>query len=81
MYSFAQFYGADSCLPENNSAIRQFPFSGIFFLAVPCGMQDVSSLTRDRTRATAVKAQNPNHSKRRELPFSASLDVDGATVG
>ena len=32
-----------------------------FFLAVPCSLQIVSSLTRDWTQTTAVKALNPNH--------------------
>ena len=32
-----------------------------FFLAMPRGLWDLSSPTRDCTRATAVRAQNPNH--------------------
>ena len=35
-------------------------FIYLFILAVPRGLQDLSSMTRDWTRATAVKAQNPN---------------------
>ena len=38
------------------------------FIAVPCGLQDVRSQTRDWTQALAVKAQNPNHKAARELP-------------
>ena len=32
-----------------------------FFLATPCGFQDFSSLTRDWTWITAVKALSPNY--------------------
>ena len=37
-----------------------------FFLAVPRGLQDPSSLTGDRTRVPAVKASSPNHWTARE---------------
>ena len=33
-----------------------------------CGLQDLSSLTRDRTQASVVKAQKPNHWTTREFP-------------
>ena len=32
-----------------------------FFLAAPCGLWDLSSLTRNWTQTTAVKPRNPNH--------------------
>ena len=32
-----------------------------FFLAAQCGIQDLSSLTRDQTCTSAVEAQSPNH--------------------
>ena len=38
------------------------------FLAIPCGLCDLSSLTRGWTRATAVKAPSPNHWTTREFP-------------
>ena len=34
---------------------------------MPCGLQDLSSLTRHWTQATAVKAPSPNHWTTREL--------------
>ena len=41
----------------------------LFFLAAPCsGLWDLSSLTRDPTRAPAVKVRSPNHWTARELP-------------
>ena len=36
--------------------------------AMPCGLWDLSSLIRDSTWTTAVKAQTPNHLATRELP-------------
>ena len=39
-----------------------------FFLATLCSLQDLSSLTRDRTWAMAVKAPSPNHWTTREFP-------------
>ena len=35
-----------------------------------CGLQDLSSPTRDRTRAPAVKAPSANHWTTREFPFA-----------
>ena len=49
-----------------------------FFLATPCGMWDLNSLTRDPTQCrtySAVKVQNPNHWITREVPFSAFFDL------
>ena len=37
-------------------------------LAAPHGSWDLSSPTRDRTRASAVKAQSTNHGTAKELP-------------
>ena len=39
-----------------------------FLLAILCSLQDLSSLTRDRTWAMAVKAPSPNHWTTREFP-------------
>ena len=39
-----------------------------FFLAAPCGFQDLSSLTRNQTQAPAVEAQSPNHLTTRGFP-------------
>ena len=36
-------------------------FIYLFIFAVPCGMRDLSSLTRDRTHAPAFGAQSLNH--------------------
>ena len=43
----------------------------LFFppLAAPCGLQDLSSLTRDQTQAPAVKVPSPNHWTTKEFPF------------
>ena len=43
-------------------------------LAVPRGMRDLSSLTRDPTHAPAVEARSLNHWTAREVP---SNDVFG----
>ena len=60
MRYFTSFFCTKSC---KSSGV--FLFSGFFvfwvFLAVPHGLPDLYSPTRDRTRAMAVKAQNPNH--------------------
>ena len=37
------------------------------YLAVPYGMWDLSSPTRDRTQAMTVKAQSPNHCVTRKV--------------
>ena len=44
-----------------------------FFLATLHGLQHISSQTRDRTWATAVKALSPNHWTSRELPISPQI--------
>lgn len=41
----------------------------IFFQgAMPYSLQDLSSLTRDQTQASTVKALGPNHATTREFP-------------
>ena len=40
---------------------------GFFFFAMPRGLWDLSSPTRDRTQAPAVKAPSPNHWTTREF--------------
>ena len=54
-FSFLSFFRSFFCL----------------FLAVPRGMWDLSSLTRDRTHAPAVEARSPNYWTAREFrtPF------------
>ena len=44
-----------------------------FFWATLCSLQDLSSPTRDSTRAVAVKAWNPNHWTTREFPTQTVL--------
>ena len=44
-----------------------FPFFN--FLATLLGLRDLSSPTRDGTRARALKAPSPNHWTAREFPF------------
>ena len=39
------------------------------FCPRPCSLQDLSSLTRDQTWTTAVKALSPNHCTAREFPI------------
>ena len=39
-----------------------------------CGLRDLSSLTKDRTQAMAVKAYNPNHWATREFPQTSFLN-------
>ena len=54
--------------------MTRFLFWVIFFGgAVPCSLQDLSSLTRDWTQAWAVKALSPNHWSTREFSFGCSL--------
>ena len=36
---------------------------------MPCSMEDLSSPTRDQTRAPAVEAWSPNHWTAREFPL------------
>ena len=46
-------------------------FWGFFcflLLAVPSGMQDLSSLTRDQTLAPTVEVWSPNHWTEQEIP-------------
>ena len=51
------------------STDRRFKFLSFFFcLAMPHGLQDLSSPTRDATQAIVVKAWSPNHWTTRELP-------------
>ena len=43
-----------------------------YILVTLCGLQDLSSLTRDQTQAPAVKAPSPNHWTTREFPGALS---------
>ena len=51
------------------SFIHWVLFVFLFFLSVPCSLQDLSFLTRDGTQAPAVKALSPNHWTAREFPL------------
>ena len=42
------------------------------FLVTPCGLQDLSSLTRDGTGGWAVRAWSPNHWTARKIPVLLS---------
>ena len=44
-----------------------------FFGAVPRGFQDLSSPTRDRTWAPALKVWSPNHWTAREFPYNDNI--------
>ena len=44
-----------------------------FFLTVPCGFRNLSSLTPDPIRALAVKVQHANHWSTREVPHAHLL--------
>ena len=48
--------------------ISGFCFCYFLFLAVQCGMSDLSSLNRDQTCAPAVEAWSPNHWEARGFP-------------
>ena len=48
--------------------LYSFLFYFIYLLAALCGLQDLSSLTRDCAWTMAMKARNPNHEAIRELP-------------
>ena len=60
--------------------------SSFFFSASLCGLQDLSSPSRDRTRALALKALSPNHWTTREfldhflerhnMPILTQEDID-----
>ena len=49
---------------------RQLTFL-FFFLAVLSSMQDLSSLTRDQTRAPTVEVWKTNHKTTKEFPGKA----------
>ena len=48
---------------------------GIIFLATPRVLRDLSSPTRDRTQALAVKVASPNHWTAREFPICGILKI------
>ena len=53
--------------PDRSSHLKK-KINLLFFLAIPCVLWDLSSPTRDRTRALALKALSPNHWTDREFP-------------
>ena len=48
-----------------------------FFLAVPCGLQDLSALTGTWTLAWELKAPSPNHWMAREFAFTCHFNDVG----
>ena len=46
-----------------------------FFLAMPCGIWDLSFETKDEPRLTSVKAPSPNH--RTARVFHQELEIRG----
>ena len=52
----------------------------IIFLGGLCGLQDLSSLTRDWTWAMAMKALSPNHCTTRELPQFSSVQFSRSVM-
>ena len=46
-----------------------------FFLATLYGMQNLSSLIKDCTHASAVKAGSPNHWPARRFPYIALFNI------
>ena len=69
--------------PSLSSFLPPSPsFLSFFLLAMPCSLQDLSSPTRERTQATAVKAPSPNHWTAREFPDCfCSLKIYGLNTG
>ena len=55
--------------------VYPFIFFFFFFWPMPCGMWDLSSLTRDRTCFSALKAQSHNHWTARKVPLPSSFCV------
>ena len=51
------------------------PSDSLFFWLCPTGLWDLSSLTRDCTRPSAVRAHSPNHWTARELLVFLLIDV------
>ena len=51
-----------------------------FFGGVPCGMWDLSSLTRDRIGAPALGARSLNHWTPRKFFFNGRGDYPGGAV-
>ena len=69
---FSSSYGPRhslSCDPQSDT----LGSDSLLFLDAPHSLQDLSSPTRDRTRALAVSAPGPNHWTSREFPGSDSL--------
>ena len=63
--------------PQYTEALISLSF---FFLAMPHGLWDLSSPTRDRTRAPSSEAPSPNHWTAREIPdfyLKSGLTVQG----
>ena len=51
------------------------------FLALPCGMQDLSSLTRNPACTPTLKVWRPNHWASREVPCFTILSAKSTHPG
>ena len=63
--------------PHQSSPFVIFFSSSFFFssnLAAPCGLWDLSSLTRYHTQTLAMEVLRPNHWTSRECPLFATTD-------
>lgn len=64
-------------LPCFHLFITPVQVTSLFFFwwwwGMPCGMQDFSSLTKNRAHAPVVKAWSPNHWTAREFPGTLFL--------
>ena len=60
--------------------VSPFIFLFFFFWSMPCGMWDLSSLTRDQTCSSALEAESHNHWTAREVPLPSSFCVFSSTT-
>ena len=67
-------------LNHNTFSLNE-PLYSFIHLAMQLGLWDPSSLTRDETQSTAMKAQNPNHQATRELSHIHYFDFEAKTLG
>ena len=58
-----------------STKIQKFVDVQFFFLAAPCSMWDLSSPSRDRTRAPCMGARSLNHWTAREVPWWCPIYV------
>lgn len=56
---------------KHSNSYGQFPHDGLFlfkFVATPCGIWDLGSLTKDRIHIPCIGRQSLNHGATREVP-------------